>query len=64
MSNADALHRYLEASALAFADRAKYVGDPAYVKVPLKRPALRQVRRRARLPDQPEQGRGQAGRSR
>ena len=36
MSNADALHRYLEASALAFADRAKYVGDPAYVKVPLK----------------------------
>ena len=36
MSNADALHRYLEASALAFADRGEYVGDPAYVKVPLK----------------------------
>ncbi len=35
MSNADALHRYLEASALAFADRGEYVGDPAYVKVPL-----------------------------
>lgn len=36
MSEADALHHYLEASALAFADRAKYVGDPAYVKVPLR----------------------------
>jgi gamma-glutamyltranspeptidase/glutathione hydrolase len=36
MSDADALHHYLEASALAFADRAKYVGDPAYVKVPQK----------------------------
>jgi len=36
MSDADALHRYLEASALAFADRGEYVGDPAYVKVPLR----------------------------
>ena len=36
MSNAKALHRYLEASALAFADRGEYVGDPAYVKVPLR----------------------------
>ncbi len=31
MSDADALHRYLEASALSFADRGAYVGDPAYV---------------------------------
>jgi gamma-glutamyltranspeptidase/glutathione hydrolase len=31
-----ALHTYLEASALAFADRAAYVGDPAYVQVPVK----------------------------
>ncbi|MEO3813743.1 gamma-glutamyltransferase [Sphaerisporangium sp. B11E5] len=30
------LHEYLEASRLAFADRNKYVGDPAYVNVPLR----------------------------
>ncbi len=28
MSKGSALHHYLEASALAFADRGKYVGDP------------------------------------
>jgi gamma-glutamyltranspeptidase/glutathione hydrolase len=36
MSRVEALHHYLEASRLAFADRNRYVGDSAYVKVPLK----------------------------
>jgi gamma-glutamyltranspeptidase/glutathione hydrolase len=38
MSSSDralALHRYLEASKLSFADRNRWVGDPAYFPVPL-----------------------------
>ena len=41
----------IEAAHLAFADRAKYVGDQS--GVPLEHPALRHVRRGAGLPDQP-----------
>jgi gamma-glutamyltranspeptidase/glutathione hydrolase len=34
MSTSEQLHHYLEASALAYADRNAYIGDPAYVHVP------------------------------
>jgi gamma-glutamyltranspeptidase/glutathione hydrolase len=33
---ADALHHYLEASRYAYADRNRWVGDPAYVDVPTR----------------------------
>lgn len=36
MTRVQALHHYLEASRLAFADRNRYVGDPGYVNVPLQ----------------------------
>ncbi|SDS36393.1 gamma-glutamyltranspeptidase / glutathione hydrolase [Nocardioides scoriae] len=35
LGDTQALHHYLEASALAFADRGEYVGDPRFVDVPL-----------------------------
>ncbi|MEF9981698.1 MAG: gamma-glutamyltransferase, partial [Glutamicibacter sp.] len=34
MEEPDALHHYFEATALAYADRGKYVGDPAFTNVP------------------------------
>lgn len=34
MDRVQALHHYLEASRLAFADRGRYIGDSAYVDVP------------------------------
>ena len=36
MDDIAALHRYLSASELAYADRAAYLGDPAYVDVPVR----------------------------
>jgi gamma-glutamyltranspeptidase / glutathione hydrolase len=39
LSTADralALHRYLESTRLAYADRNRYIGDPKFVQVPLK----------------------------
>ena len=35
-SRTQLLHRYLEASALAFADRAEHLGDPAFTRVPVR----------------------------
>ena len=36
MDEADALHHYFEATALAYADRGKFVGDPAFADVPTR----------------------------
>ena len=36
MTRAEVLHHYLEASALAYADRAVHLGDPAYTPVPTR----------------------------
>ena len=57
-----ALHHYLEASALAFADRnALRRRSRRTCDVPLDRAAVARVRRRAVLPDRPASGGDQAG---
>ncbi len=61
MEPADALHHYLEATALAFADRAKYVGDPAYVDVPTEGLLDDDVRRRSGRLHRSRPGGHQAG---
>ena len=45
------LHRYLEASRYAFADRNAYLADPAFFDVPVAGPDLDVVRRRAARAD-------------
>jgi gamma-glutamyltranspeptidase / glutathione hydrolase len=35
-NSADSIHLFAEASKLAYADRSEYLGDPAFVKVPVK----------------------------
>lgn len=54
-NQAAVLHHYLEASALAFADRGKYLGDPAFVDVPTEElldPVFGKERACALNPDQ------------
>ena len=64
MSDTQALHHYLEASALAFADRAAYLGDRAFVDVPDAQLLCRDfAAERACLVD-PARAAGQAGRRR
>ena len=64
-TDAQALHHYLEASALAFADRNRYVGDPPTSASPLQRRCCsrRFAAERACLID-PDHGAAQAGRRR
>ena len=56
-----ALHHYLESTRLAFADRNRYVGDPAFVTVPQQEAAVRSVRPAAGLPDRPDTCTDQSG---
>ena len=62
LSRTQALHRYLEASALAFADRNRYVGDDT-PRSAARRTAQPGVRPRAGVPDRSGPRAGQAGRT-
>ena len=59
----EGVHLFTQASRLAFADRAEYLGDPDFVKVPVKRTARPQLSRAALGADRSGQGHGhRAGR--
>ena len=62
MTVTEALHHYLEASALSYADRNRYVGDDTSRRL-LRELLERPLRGRAGLPDQPGGGVRQAGRA-
>ena len=64
MTRTQALHHYLEASALAYADRGAYLGDPAAMTASLDGAAVAGVRRRALLRGRPGRRDDQAGRRR
>ena len=64
MDRVQALHHYLESTRLAFADRNRYVGDPAFVNVPQRPAPVRRLRPAAGLPDRPDAGADQPGRAR
>ncbi len=57
----EALHRFIEASRYAFADRNAYLADPAFFDVPLDGPPVRLVRGRAPSADHRRGGRRRAG---
>ena len=61
LSRTQQYHWFLEASRFAFADRNRYVGDPAYVDVPLRGPAVAVLRGRAPGADRPRAGVGEPG---
>ena len=58
-----ALHRYIEALRLAYADRNRFVGDPQFVERAARWAARRGLRSGAPLPDRTER-RDQSGRAR
>ena len=58
---ADGVHAFAQAGALAFADRARYVADPAYVPLPAGLLDPRYLARRAALIGERAMGRAPAG---
>ncbi len=52
-NSAQTVHHMAEAMKLAYADRAEYLGDPAFVSVPLAGSDLKKIRRYASAADSP-----------